>query len=336
MDNLLNTLDINETFTKPVAKIKIFNKVKQNIPLVKYFNYEADLLHLPKTKDGYQYLFTVVDIATNEFDVVKTKNKTPKEMLDGLLSMYKRKYIHKPYASIRTDNGTEFKGVFHDYLLKNNIMHSTTVPYRHRQLANVNYLHNQLGRIFNGYMNRKEIETGTIYREWDDIIDTVRKKLNLIRIHDTEDPYTFKYAPPTLDKPKYKVGDLVYRISERPLNALGHVQDTKAFRAGDYRFEMVPRKIVKVLFYPMNVRYMLSGIYESSYQESELRPAIEMDEKFIVERIIDKKKIKGRVYYKVKWRKKNIADATFEPRIKLIEDGLQEYIKQYEDLQKKL
>ena len=166
-------------------------------------------------------------------------------------------------------------------------------------------------------------------------MDAVRKKLNLIRIHDTEDPYTFKYAPPTLDKPKYKVGELVYRISERPLNALGQVQpDATKFRAGDTRWDTTPRKIVKVLYYPKNIRYMLNEIFETSYQECELMPAVEEHEKFIVERIIDKKKIKGRVYYKVKWRGKKITDATFEPRIKLLQDGLNEYVKQYEDLQK--
>ena len=79
---------------------------------------------------------------------------------------------------------------------------------------------------------------------------------------------------------------------------------------------------------------MLNEIFETSYQECELMPAVEEHEKFIVERIIDKKKIKGRVYYKVKWRGKKITDATFEPRIKLLQDGLNEYVKQYEDLQK--
>ena len=164
-------------------------------------------------------------------------------------------------------------------------------------------------------------------------MDIVRTKLNAIRKVKQQDPYTFKYAPPTLEKPIYKVGDLVYRISELPLNALGHVQNTTKFRVGDVRWDMTPRKIVKVLYYPLNIRYMLKDVYEASYQQSELKPAEEKVEKFIVESIINKKYMKGRVYYLVKWKGKKTADASWESRSNLIEDGLKQYIKHYEDLQ---
>ena len=48
-------------------------------------------------------------------------------------------------------------------------------------MANIDSLCNQLERLFNGYMNVKEEQTGKLYKNWDDITDEVRKGLNKIR-----------------------------------------------------------------------------------------------------------------------------------------------------------
>jgi len=61
-----------------------------------------------------------------------------------------------PYASIRTDNGKEFKGVFDKFCDNNNIFHKVNIQNRHTQLANVDSLCNQLERLFNDYMNQIE------------------------------------------------------------------------------------------------------------------------------------------------------------------------------------
>jgi hypothetical protein len=50
----------------------------------------------------------------------------------------------------------------------------------------------QLGRIFNAYMNAKELETGKTYKNWTGIIDIVRKELNKIRKVDL--PKDLKHA----------------------------------------------------------------------------------------------------------------------------------------------
>ena len=90
-------------------------------------------------------------------------------------------YLNIPYASIRTDNGKEFKGVFQKFCNDQHIFHKVNIQNRHSQLANVDSLCNQLERLFNGYMNYKEEITGKIYKNWDDITDKVRKGLNKIR-----------------------------------------------------------------------------------------------------------------------------------------------------------
>ena len=145
------------------------------------YNFMADLLSLPETKKGYKYLLSVVDLATDEFDIEPLINKTPDAVLEEFKKMIKRTYIKKPYASVRTDNGTEFKGVFHKWLYDDSILHKVNLPNRHKQMANVEHLNKQLGRLFNGYMNKKEEETGEVYKEWTDILVFVRKELNKIR-----------------------------------------------------------------------------------------------------------------------------------------------------------
>ena len=182
MNKLLKDLNIDETYTKPIKKEKIFTTVKSQIPLKKYLNYFADLLFLPETKEKYKYLLVVVDIASNQFDIEPLKTKQPTEILTAFKKMFKRPYIHKPEASIKTDAGHEFKGDFNEFLYKNIILHKVALPSRHKQMSNVENLNKQLGRLINGYLNTKEEQTGQIYKEWLSIIPTIRTELNKIRV----------------------------------------------------------------------------------------------------------------------------------------------------------
>ena len=93
MDKILKNLGISEEFTKAGKKQKIFNKVKNNIPLREDYNFMADLLELLKTKNDYRYLLAVVDLATDEFDIEPLKTKTPEAVKVALLSMFRRNYI---------------------------------------------------------------------------------------------------------------------------------------------------------------------------------------------------------------------------------------------------
>jgi hypothetical protein len=233
-------------------------------------------------------------------------------------------------------NEQEFKGEFDTYLYDNNILHKVSEVGRHQQNANAENLNRTLGRLFNGYMNQKEEETGHVYREWDDIIDIVRKDLNKIRKIPERDIYTFKYDVPNMAvQPKYKVGDIVYRRSDIPLNALGKKQPTQFFREGDYRYDRVPRKIIKVLIYPgkVNIRYVLNELKHVSYAETELLPALEKEEEFTVKEIIDKKVVNRKTYYKVWWKGYPKAEATWEAKTELMID-VPHLIKEYEDKHK--
>lgn len=336
MQNLLKSLGIDETYTKPpTPKVKSFNKVKDTTFPVHGYNYMADLLFLPTDKNGFKYLLTMVDLWSNKADFEPIKDKESKTVLDAMLKIFKRGILPQPKATLVTDDGSEFKSVFHKYLYDENIYHKQTLPGRHQQTANVESLNKSLGRIFNGYMNTKETELGRAYREWTDITDVVRTELNKIRKSPPDkNPYTYipKLPDPTIEA-KYNVGDIVYRMLDNPKNALGHNQSGK-FRMGDFRYDMTPRKITKVLHYPGNptIRYMLDTMDNVSFTEAQLIPAkeTETEEKFVVKDIIGKKIVKKKIQYLVWWKGYKKEDATYEPKETLIEDGLQNIIDAYE------
>jgi hypothetical protein len=344
-------------FTKTIQKPRFYNKVKDNVLLKENYNFMADYLFLPLTKKKYRYLFVIVDLATDEFDMEPMRNKTPSDIVKAIYTINKRPYIKLYFdegQSLRTDAGTEFRGAFSKWLYNHSILHRIAQPNRHIQLANVERLNGTLGTLLNGYMNAKEEETGKPYKEWTDKVDFIRTKLNAIRKKKLPDNiFTYVYPPWNgqkelkttskkkkeaeyeLIKPKYKVGDLVYVVLETPEDALGNKQKG-LFRNGDYRLTKEPHKILKVLYYhgPPYYRYIVNTFKGVSYQEAELKPATgETDEKFKVKKIIGKKKIKKVLHYLVWFKGETKKEASWQPAQNLIEDGLQEYIDEFNDLQ---
>ena len=92
----------------------------------------ADVLFLPSTKYRYKYLFVIVDLWSNAFDIEPIRTKTPEDVLKALKIVLSRQFIPNIEASIRTDSGTEFKGIFHRWLHDNNILQRVAEPKRHQ------------------------------------------------------------------------------------------------------------------------------------------------------------------------------------------------------------
>lgn len=275
MDKLTKELGIDESHTKPIKKAKEYTHVKDNVYPKEDYNFMADLLALPTTKEGYRYLLVVLDLWTDEFDIEPMKTKKSSETLIALKKIFKRKYLNKPYASIQTDQGSEFKGNFKQWLFNSNILHRQAKKGRHSQMSNVERLNRTLGRLLNGLMNTKEKQTGEAYKEWIKYLAVVRTKLNKYRRERREKMKN----KPTEDSinifkdPKYKVGDSVYHVLDVPQNILGKEQPTHKFREGDRRWSLTPRKIKQVLYYdsPVQYRYRLEGMDNVSYTENQLK-----------------------------------------------------------------
>ena len=332
MDTLLKKLNINETLTRAPKKQRIFNKVKDNIPMVKQYNYMCDILELPKTAEGFKYLLVVVDIATNAFDIEPMKTKESIATLTAMKAIFRRKYLKKPKVSMTTDSGGEFKSVFNKYLEKEGLDHRVSMPSRHQQMGNVENLNKQLGRLLNGFMNAHEEETDETYREWTGVIPIIREDLNEYRKNKIKK--TSQKTPLfNLEAiPKYKLGEVVRYKLNYPENALGNKQSTENFRMGDYHFSRFGRAIVDVLIYPETptYRYMLEGIKSASYSENELMISKnETASKYKVKQIIGKKIVKKITYYRIWWKGYKKELATWEPELDLRNDGLGKEIDAY-------
>jgi hypothetical protein len=335
--DILSEMKVSTINTKPVPKAKVFTKIKDVVIPLEDYNYMADILNLPTTKEGFKDLLVVVDLATHEFDVEALKNRKSETIVNAFKAMLKRPHLsnaRNTLASFQTDGGSEFKGSFRAFLKKNKIFHNITVPGRHSQNSMVESLNRIIGRLLNLYMNKKEEELDEEYREWTDQLDFVRKKLNAYRkVNDLPDMYEDKNVVSVLgEQPKYKIGDVVVQALDRPENAIGELQPTEKFREGDYRWSRVPKKIVKVLYMDGKIkyRYLLEGIQQASYTEKQLKPSAEKETKFKVAKLVDHKPKKNPREYLVQWkgyRKKK--DNTWETKQQLIDDGLSAIIDEY-------
>jgi hypothetical protein len=99
---MFKEMKVSEEYTKK-AKYK-FDHFKDNTFPQKGYNIQADLLMLPITNDGYRYLLTVIDIWSNYIDFEPLKTKTAKETLAAIKTIFNRKYLNEPIASIKTDS----------------------------------------------------------------------------------------------------------------------------------------------------------------------------------------------------------------------------------------
>jgi hypothetical protein len=342
--DLKSLLNIDETLTKgPNKQTKKYNKVKNNIPLVEDYNFQADLLFLPTTKKGFKYIFAVVDLASDEFDIEPVINKEPQTIVKAFQTMVKRKHINFPYASVRTDAGNEFQGSFNKMLIDKDVLHKVSLPGRHRQTANIERLNRELGKLLVGYMNTKEVETGKPYREWTDIIDKVRESLNKIRKQKLpkNKPYNYVEFDPK-SKPKFKVGDMINRMLDTPKNALNE-KVSGTFREGDYRYNPVPEMIEQVVYFSgdVNYRYILKGIKGVSFAEWELQKNNEVEEevdeiKAVLSRKYNRKE--KTYYYQIWMYGETKAKAGWYKRSDLVKDigltSIKELDLIYEDLKK--
>lgn len=351
LKKLLNIDAKEEKFTKQIQKPKFFNNVKDNVTLLPQRNFMADYLFLPTTKEGYKYLLTVVDLATNLFDYQPMKDKKPENIIIAIEVIKKRKYItlqNNKGQTLRTDAGNEFKGKFDKWLYDNSILHRVALPNRHIQVANIERLNGELGKLLNGFMNAQEIKTGKKFVEWTIPLDIIRKRLNEIRRNKLPDNiYTYLYpswngleedgkdksgkTTYKIIQPKYKVGDLVYVVLESPVNALGEKQKG-LFRNGDYRLTKEAHKINQVLYYHGKpyYRYIVNGYPNVSYQEAELRPADEQEETFKIKDFVGKRKVGNQTQYKVWYKGEKKSQAIWQTEKDLIAQGFKDELDDYD------
>ena len=336
IDNYYKTFGIKKVNTAALKDQKLFNLFKRPKKQTKsqqahYMNdtkngtHQMDLLYLP-TDDGYKYALVIVDLATGLTDAQPLKAKTG--VLDGIKAIYRRPILDPPKL-VQVDAGTEFKGDVRDYFRNKGIAVRVGKPGRHKQQAMVENRNKIIGKALLMRMAAQELNTGEPSHEWVKYLPDVIREVN--ERYERE-PIDYDDVP---DQPichgdtcqLLDIGDKVRIKLDEPEDLLTSKRLHGRFRAGDTRYENKERTIENILIYPdQPPMYVVSGLSHTAYTKGELQkipdneqnPPAAVQDRFIVERLLDRKKMKGRIYFKVKWQ--GYAKPTWEPRSVLIQD----------------
>lgn len=316
---------------KETVKIKMEDTFRDDVQ-------QVDLLYLPH--DGeYKYAIVAVDVGSRFTDAEPLKSRTAKATIDAMKTIYSRKILNMP-NTIVLDSGSEFKKEFQKYFKDNNVSVVVSQPNRHRQTGLVESRNKSIGTYLLKRQTAQELVTGSYSREWIDELQKIIKQLNKRfgkktsgKVDDSKELFCKGNTCDLLD-----IGDLVRYPLDHAINVVDNKRLDSKFRASDIRYSLKPTKIRTIRTSTVNPPlYGLEGktaLYSREtllpVDESKLKlPPASTQKKFIIERIIDKKKIKGLVHYLIKWKGYNDSHNTWEPRKQLISD-VPEMVKEFE------
>ena len=336
VNDILLKLNVKkDLLTKSLLQVPPKEK-RRDIPRFKVYVrdsvHQADLLFLPNDK-GYNYLLVVIDGASRSLDAEPLKTKTQSEVLSAFKKIYKRKYLNIPKDMLHVDAGREFQGKVKKYFENRNVIVRVAKPGRHRQQCLVEWLNGVIGDIVNRYMLIQESQTGNKSTSWVKIIKKVISELNkkyFRKIDKSKISKSPNYGNDTQDL--LEVGTKIRIKLDKPQDYLTGKRLHGKFRKGDIRWEPKIRKIRQIIMRPEQPpMYLVSGIKNTAFTRKQLQTIDTEKEykesKYIVEKILGKRKYKNRIQYLIKW--KGYKKHTWEPRTNLIKD-IKDMIKQYE------
>jgi len=286
---------------------------------------QADLLFLPYDA-GYRYALVVVDCGNRAVDAEPIKTKTAKEVLAAFKTIFSRHYVKEPKFQVQVDAGSEFKSIVKEYFKSKNIFVRAAQVGRHRQVAMVEGMNGIIGKALLMRQAAQELQTGEVSTEWIAFLPKVIKAMN---------QYLRMNKPRTMsDEIKCKgdacnvmeEGTKVRVALDAPQSALDK-KEYGTFRKADIRFDKTPRTIDHVLLIPEQPpMYTISGKRNVAYTKNQLQvlpeqenmPPPEYVSKYIVEKILNKKKDGRRWMYEIKW--KGFDKTTWEPVATITED----------------
>jgi len=320
--------------------------------------HQIDLMKLPDD-DGYEYCLVVVDLHSRMLGAEPLKVKDAQTVADALLSIYKRsKYLKLP-QNLESDQGTEFKGEFKKLFLKKGVRMVYKMPGRHRSQAMVETYNGILAK----YLLKRQLATEIhmegeeLNGDWVEDLPKLVLLLNEIRIlkdksklskrekerneasHNGQTPVGEGSALQLIP-----LGAEVRRQLDEPRDVQGSKQHGK-FRKADIRWSQEKYKVVQYSFRPNQPpMYMLDGIKNASFTKNQLqivsanekKPAVETINRFIVEKLLSKRVLRGKVQYEVKWKGyNNPSDNTFEYEDKIPSKFVEDYENSIKNIKRK-
>jgi len=259
----------------------------------------VDLSSLSRYNKGYHYILTVIDILSKYAFVVPLKQKSGEELTKAFMKLFK---IRTPNI-LQSDHGTEFLNRQLQELLRkkkvrffatNSEAKASVIERFNRTLKNKMYryfTHKNTWNYINILPELIKSYNNTYHRSIKMKPSQVNRK-NEALVWETLYGKTISAATPRF---QFKVGDQV-RISKIK----------KTFEKG-----YTPNWSVELFTIcerlPRNppvyrVKDQQGEVLDGVFYEQELQKVDKEDDVFKIERIVSKKKIKGKVFYLIKWR----------------------------------
>ncbi len=298
-----------------------------NIP-AEHTIYQADILYLPKD-DHYKYALVVVDVATGVTEIEPLKTKEASETTKAFQSIFKRKLLPKPSIMMQVDQGSEFKSVTKTFFDKEKIIVRYAKAGRSRQQAMAENRNGLIARMIALIQTNEELITNEPARAWVRYIPQIKEAINKALTRKPYAPSEAEANLPECDKCDLLDEGTRVRVKlDKPQSVLGEKLSGYTFRATDIRYSPEVHTITQAIIKPDNpFLYKVSDIPHTAYTRSQLlvvneeaEPKKELQNKFVVEKLLDKRKAKNRVEYLVKWVGYTSKDNTWEPRAQLAND----------------
>lgn len=294
---------------------------------------QADILFLPNDK-GYEYCLVVVDVGSRFVDAEPLKDKKSETVVTAILKIYKRKIISKPRV-ITVDAGSEFKTSFVNAMAQIKVDVDVTKVGRHRQVALVERKNQTIGKVVHQLITNDELETGHSSSKWVEYLPMIVKAINK-KIASSTPKNTIKSTGnpiyTTADLDLLELGDKVRIPLDEPKNITTNKKLNGRFRSGDVRWVVEPTYITKILMKPNTpIMYMVASQPHVGYTRNQIQ-LVDKDEvqpkkrqgnvenRFTVKKLLDKKIEKGIVKYLVQWEGLPKNESSWEKRSSLIED----------------
>lgn len=340
---LANNDLINTLYKVPKRETKVNAPHFQ--PISPGFTIQADLLFLPNDK-GFKYALVVVDVGSRLIDAEPLKNKESVSIVKAFERIFHRKYVKTPQFRVEVDDGSEFKGSTIKYFQKLKVHMRVAKAGRHRQQGLVERVNQILGILLFKRMTAQELITGAVSREWVKDLKAIIPLLNEYRAKQLS-KQKIKSPADTIDLDPLcsgdtcillGVGDKVRLLLDNPINPVDDKRLHGRFRSTDVRFEPKVRTIKRVILTPNRppmyfvsklndpqdferVAYTKGQLQLVSDKEPTLNTKAVRESKntqYEVEQLLDRKKIKNRIMFLVKWKNYAHKDNTWEPRSSLI------------------
>lgn len=307
-------------------------------------DHQADLLFMPEDQ-GYNYALVVTDIATRLSDAVPLKGKSSKEVLAAFKKIYKRGILKLP-ENVYMDSGSEFHKEVKKYFDNEDVTIKFGKPGRHRQMSVVERTNQYIAKAAFMRMHAQEILTGEVSKEWIEDLPKFIKAINKKRGKKPPKPATTMKCEGDACN-ILSLGTKVRVNLDYPIDYTSGNKLHGKFRITDIRWNPIIKTIKNILLLPGRPPLYLVNKDNSdkidnsvAYTKNQLQVVSSNEEPpearvvrgnpgtFVVQKILDKKKEKGKFYYEVKW--KGQKDTTWEPRSTLLED-VPQMVKEFDE-----